>query len=969
MKQPLGRVRFAQPLIFYAGRAAAALIFWALVLGAILVTTPVRAQHGGAMIGPATGSVPGIDPGELLLGELNCVACHEAEEGTKARLASRQAPRLGDGGLRVTPQFLRAFLANPSAEQPGTLMPDVLPLDATQRAGAVDALVHFLSSIASSDESLAVSADQSFISRGRLLYHQVGCVACHAPQAPAAVFASNTITFASQEEAPPAHSQPLGGGGLDEASVPLGKLARKTSVSDLARFLINPLTSHPSGRMPSLSLTEPEATAIAMYLLREQASATNAPQPLRPTPGLAYDYCEGTFRTTAALEAAKPKASGMIERISLQPPRRSDYYGFRFNGLVKIPANGTYTFYTLSDDGSRLYLDGKLVVDNDGYHGATEKSGSIDLTAGEHPFSLFYFNLDGGEALKVSYQGPGLPKQEIPARAFSHLAVPMVPIDEEKLTVDPQKVRRGEQMFSSLGCASCHQLGSIPSTLAAKSLLNLDPNAKIGCLARTPGRAPRYELTDAQREALRSTLTARESLSRFLPPQEQVKRTMSALNCFACHTRDGIGGPVPARSDYFTVIGQADLGDEGRLPPHLTRVGDKLKPEWLREVLLNKGTARPYMATRMPQFGKANVEPLLDAFAKADARPGQQSEDAVPPSQTLPARDVNYGRKLVGTEGLSCISCHVFAGHKSLGIPAMDLTLMTRRVKKDWFHRYLLDPPSLRPGTRMPAFWPEGKSSRQDILGGDSDRQIGAVWAYLSLGKEAGLPAGLIQGKMELVASNEALIYRHFIQGAGTRAIAVGYPEKANLAFDAHELRLALLWQGPFIDAAKHRSGRGDGFGNPLGYNILKMPSGAPFAMLGDPSTKWPEKTGQNAGYHMRGYRLDSTRRPVFQYSFEGLQIEDYPVAISGDVEASIKRTLTLQADHPTTGLWFRAWVGTKIEPQKDGSFLADGKISLAFQLADEAKPLVRQSEGKTELLVPVLFNNGRATIAEQIVW
>src|SRR5205814_285979 len=204
-----------------------------------------------------------------------------------------------------------------------------------------------------------------------------------------------------------------------------------------------------------------------------------------------------------------------------------------------------------------------------------------------------------------------------------------------------------------------------------------------------------------------------------------------------------------------------------RFPPHLTRVGGKLRPDWLREVLINKGTARPYMATRMPQFGEANVGALVANFAKADSE--VRTEAAVEQQPNKPdssLQEVGYGRKFVGTEGLSCISCHVFAGHKSLGIPAMDLTLMTQRLQKDWFHRYLLDPPSLRPGTRMPSFWPEGKSAFKDLLDGDADRQIDAVWAYLSRGKEAGLPVGLVQGKMELVASNEAVIYRNFIQGA-----------------------------------------------------------------------------------------------------------------------------------------------------------------------------------------------------------
>src|SRR5207245_1587129 len=105
---------------------------------------------------------------------------------------------------------------------------------------------------------------------------------------------------------------------------------------------------------------------------------------------------------------------------------------------------------------------------------------------------------------------------------------------------------------------------------------------------------------------------------------------------------------------------------------------------------------------------QANVGRMAAAFEKADS----SHTEAQAPFEN---RDASYGRKLVGTSGMGCITCHTFAGHKSLGIPAMDLTVMIRRLKRDWFHRYLLDPASLRPGTRMPGFWPEGKSARQDI--------------------------------------------------------------------------------------------------------------------------------------------------------------------------------------------------------------------------------------------------------------
>jgi hypothetical protein len=222
---------------------------------------------------------------------------------------------------------------------------------------------------------------------------------------------------------------------------------------------------------------------------------------------------------------------------------------------------------------------------------------------------------------------------------------------------------------------------------------------------------------------------------------------------------------------------------------------------------------------------------------------------------------------------------------------------------------------------------------------------------------------------MELVATNEAIIYRNFIQGADSRAIGVAYPEKANLAFDANNLRLALIWQGPFIDAARHRTGRGDGFEGPLGYNVVQMPSGSPFAILSDVGVKWPPSSGKKAGYQMRGYRLDEKRRPIFLYSFEKIRIEDYLVAVGGDLEASFRRNLILQAEQPVEKLFFRAWVGAKIESHAEDSFLADGKISLKFQLDGDVKPIIRQSEGQVELLVPVLFKGNHARLIEDIVW
>src|SRR4051812_3177151 len=82
------------------------------------------------VLGPQLASTPAIPSGELLLGELNCAACHKVTNDSQTRLS----PKLGKDGLRLTPQYLRKYLENPLKEKPGTTMPDMLhALDSSEK--------------------------------------------------------------------------------------------------------------------------------------------------------------------------------------------------------------------------------------------------------------------------------------------------------------------------------------------------------------------------------------------------------------------------------------------------------------------------------------------------------------------------------------------------------------------------------------------------------------------------------------------------------------------------------------------------------------------------------------------------------------------------------------------------------------------------------------------------------------------
>ncbi|HAW00783.1 MAG TPA: cytochrome c1, partial [Verrucomicrobiales bacterium] len=411
--------------------------------------------------------------------------------------------------------------------------------------------------------------------------------------------------------------------------------------------------------------------------------------------------------------------------------------------------------------------------------------------------------------------------------------------------------------------------------------------------------------------------------------------------------------------------GEADLGDEGRIPPNLTGVGRKLKREWMKKVLDEGASVRPYMATRMPVFGKDNVHGMVDLIFEADKR-----SETVSSTEKSSLEDAKYGRKLVGVGGMACITCHTFGKFSSLGIPALDLTTAGDRLQKDWFVRYLKDPSSLRPGTRMPSFWPDGQSVNRDVFDGDTQRQIDAIWSYLNIADDNNPPTGLIQGKKEIIANSEAVMYRNFIEGAGPRAIGVGYAEKANLAFDADQVRMAMIWQGPFMDGARHSSGRGAGFEPPLGHNLVQFPNGPPFAFSVDPEhTQWPKLAGKAAGYEFKGYWLDSKRRPKFKYQFMATDVEDYTVAVPGELDASLRRYLTFDSRAHYVNLWMRAAIGQDIIEEQDGAFLIDQKLRMRFETSGKERPVLNGVEGNMELLVPIELDHGKAKIIQEIIW
>ncbi len=134
---------------------------------------------------------------------------------------------------------------------------------------------------------------------------------------------------------------------------------------------------------------------------------------------LNYAYYEGQWNTLPNFDALTPVKTGQSDGFTLDAKEIDDFYGFVFSGKITAPADGSYTFYTVSDDGSELRINGQTVVINDGRHAPLEKQGTIILTAGEHDLEVEFFEYAGGDKLQVLWDGPGINKQAIPLSALA----------------------------------------------------------------------------------------------------------------------------------------------------------------------------------------------------------------------------------------------------------------------------------------------------------------------------------------------------------------------------------------------------------------------------------------------------------------------------------------------------------------------------------------------------------------------
>ncbi len=158
-------------------------------------------------------------------------------------------------------------------------------------------------------------------------------------------------------------------------------------------------------------------TVAASFRKTDYGKTSRPPSGL--VPGLRFAYYEGAWEALPDFAGLKPSVSGTVSNFNIDRRRRDQDFAFAFDGWIRIPADGLYSFFVSSDDGVRLSVNGEEVVLDDGVHGIQEKRGQIALRGGWAPVALRYFQHLGGFGLELRWAGPGFGKSPVQDASLS----------------------------------------------------------------------------------------------------------------------------------------------------------------------------------------------------------------------------------------------------------------------------------------------------------------------------------------------------------------------------------------------------------------------------------------------------------------------------------------------------------------------------------------------------------------------
>jgi mono/diheme cytochrome c family protein len=604
------------------------------------------------------------------------------------------------------------------------------------------------------------SSPTSDFERGRTLAAALRCAACHGDTADSTALAAPALAAPALEKL---------SGNLESA------------------WLVDWLSAQPADgtsdklvrRMPHFALSAAEAADVAAWLTR---------LPAEPAPESAR---------VESPQAAKKKA-GKAKASPLKPT---------------------------AAEGERLFLTlGCLACHQHGELGESGLFGGGDLTAiaSKRPQEFFARWLADPASLNRHHR---MPVFDLSAVERDSLALWLSQQGKPAQLKQQGDVKRGKRLVTEQRCAACHALtgGEAAAKVSRLKALSAASDWNRSC-AKTASAAagqPRYGLAadDAQNlAAYYKAMGPHPDSPLAASPQSAGRDLLVELNCLACHAREGIDRQVHAlpgglEKNLAAVVAQHDaLGKQvpAMTPPALNAVGDKLTDEALAAAIRREGKVhRPYLMARMPKFRLTDEQltSLVAYFRGTDRIPEhKQSEDS---PRRLVAALVAAGPRLVTTDGFGCTSCHqvgsVLPDKAPLNARGPDLSMLEKRIRREWFGRWCASPARIVPRMEMPSV----QVPVRGVLGDNVHDQLAAVWHILNTpGFEPPEPNPVRVLRLSGVPEKkEQPLVLHDVIKVGDRThlfpVVIGLPNRHNILYDLETGRLAAWWLG---DMARQRT-------------------------------------------------------------------------------------------------------------------------------------------------------------------
>lgn len=224
-------------------------------------------------------------------------------------------------------------------------------------------------------------------------------------------------------------------------------------------------------------------------------------------------------------------------------------------------------------------------------------------------------------------------------------------------------------------------------------------------------------------------------------------------------------------------------------------------------------------------------------------------------------------------------------------------------------------------------------------------------------------------GSIFVEPDGEPALIRGFVnhgEKKKTHTIAVGHPGRVHYTMDLRQGSLMHIWKGDFIETTDMWHSRGT--------HQLAVPRGGVITLDGEPAVAhlasegvaWPDSMGLE--YTFKGYELGALGNPTFMYSLGNVAVADRLLPESGGKR--LLRELILRDEAEPQGYWVRVATGTDIETLKDGSYsVNDYSYYVTLNGAGAARAVVREGDEGSELLVPVRFVDGEASVHYTLTW